>query len=191
MPNRNTLLRANRRAHIAPNASVGHHHQTTQLGDGRSGIVRRCVDLSTSQPLACKIVDKTQQTLEEAQREIDCLKVRSVPSPVMRKAWFAGSYRGTHEAATHARTHSTLVRQVLQDTSNVVKLLDVFEDPKSLYIVQELCSGGELYDVVCEKSESEEVRVSCMGMQRSGTIRFVSRQASVPCRVRSLNPRLL
>ena len=67
--------------------------------------------------------------------------------------------------------------QVLQDTPNVVKLLDVFEDPQSLYLVQELCAGGELYDVVCAKSESEEVRECApllfREMRRSECARFI------------------
>ena len=46
----------------------------------------------------------------------------------------------------------------LSSTKNVVKLVDVYEDPRHLYLVTEMCGGGELYDVICAKSESDEVR---------------------------------
>jgi calcium-dependent protein kinase len=39
---------------------------------------------------------------------------------------------------------------------HIVELYDVYEDAVSLHLVTELCSGGELYDKVIEKAESEE-----------------------------------
>jgi len=35
-------------------------------------------------------------------------------------------------------------------------LIDVYEDPQRLYLVTEMCAGGELYDLICTKSESDK-----------------------------------
>ena len=39
---------------------------------------------------------------------------------------------------------------------HIIQLLDVYEDVEQIHIVTELCTGGELYDRVVEKAESEE-----------------------------------
>lgn len=39
---------------------------------------------------------------------------------------------------------------------HIIKLQDVYEDKKYIHLVTELCTGGELYDRVLEKSQTEE-----------------------------------
>ncbi|CAM9496311.1 unnamed protein product [Discosporangium mesarthrocarpum] len=39
---------------------------------------------------------------------------------------------------------------------NIIQLVDVFEDEKNLHLVTELCEGGELFDRIIQKTESEE-----------------------------------
>lgn len=39
---------------------------------------------------------------------------------------------------------------------HIIQLMDVYEDFQQIHIVTELCTGGELYDRVVEKAESEE-----------------------------------
>ena len=42
------------------------------------------------------------------------------------------------------------------DHPHIIKLYDIYEDDNYLHLVTELCTGGELYDKVIEKAESEE-----------------------------------
>ena len=48
--------------------------------------------------------------------------------------------------------------QILEtvDHPNIVKLYEVFEDDKSYYLVQEFCTGGELFDFILAKSRFSE-----------------------------------
>ena len=39
---------------------------------------------------------------------------------------------------------------------HIIKLYDIYEDANYLHLVTELCTGGELYDKVIEKAETEE-----------------------------------
>ena len=42
------------------------------------------------------------------------------------------------------------------DHPHIIKLYDVYEDTSNIHLITELCTGGELYDRVVEKAESEE-----------------------------------
>lgn len=42
------------------------------------------------------------------------------------------------------------------DHPNIIKLKEVFEDEKYLHLVTELCTGGELFDRIIAKTQSEE-----------------------------------
>ena len=42
---------------------------------------------------------------------------------------------------------------------NIIQLIDVYEDTEYIHIVTELCTGGELYDMVLEKADSEDGHV--------------------------------
>ena len=37
------------------------------------------------------------------------------------------------------------------DHPHIIKLFEVYEDEVNIYLVQELCSGGELFDFIVEK----------------------------------------
>lgn len=39
------------------------------------------------------------------------------------------------------------------DHPNIVKYHETYDDVKFIYLVMELCSGGELLDRICEKSQ--------------------------------------
>lgn len=38
----------------------------------------------------------------------------------------------------------------------IIKLYDVYEDDRFIHLVTELCTGGELFDRIIQKTESEE-----------------------------------
>ncbi|KAL3909570.1 MAG: hypothetical protein SGILL_008036 [Bacillariaceae sp.] len=43
---------------------------------------------------------------------------------------------------------------------HIIRLYDVFEDDKNIFLVSELCTGGELYDRVVDKTLSDEQHFS-------------------------------
>ena len=42
------------------------------------------------------------------------------------------------------------------DHPNIIKLVDIFEENESVYLVMELCEGGELFDRIIEKGHFTE-----------------------------------
>jgi len=42
------------------------------------------------------------------------------------------------------------------DHPNVIKLFETFEDSRNVYLVMELCEGGELFDKIIEKGHFTE-----------------------------------
>jgi calcium-dependent protein kinase len=42
------------------------------------------------------------------------------------------------------------------DHPNILKLYEYFEDEKNVYLITELCSGGELFDKIVEKEFFDE-----------------------------------
>ena len=37
------------------------------------------------------------------------------------------------------------------DHPNILKLYEYFEDTKNVYLITEICNGGELFDMIVEK----------------------------------------
>lgn len=61
---------------------------------------------------------------------------------------------------------------------NIIELYDVYEDDNYLHLVTELCTGGELYDKVIEKAESDEGHfveqdAACLIRDILGAIRYI------------------
>lgn len=42
------------------------------------------------------------------------------------------------------------------DHPHIIKLFEIFEDAENIYLVQEFCSGGELFDQLAERDHFDE-----------------------------------
>lgn len=40
---------------------------------------------------------------------------------------------------------------VLRGHENIIEICDVYEDKENIHILMELCTGGELFDLIVEK----------------------------------------
>jgi len=76
-----------------------------------------------------------------------------------------------HLKTNHERACKTIARKkiknwerfeqeikILQtlDHPHILKLYEFFEDEKNVYLITELCTGGELFDKIIEKEQFEE-----------------------------------
>lgn len=99
-----------------------------ELGKGGNGTVRVVHDRATGESYACKAIRKVLQ--------------------------------GEHSEVKHRNHHDSIRREVevlrrLDGSLNIVRLVDVFEDEDAVYLVQELCKGGELWHRIGEHHYSE------------------------------------
>ena len=113
------------------------------LGDGASGIVRLCRELvlttdgsrgaagstSSGRLLACKVICKKRQSRGDTAREISIMR------------------RLSGISSRSSGTTSPLV--------NVARLVDVFEAPEQLFVISELCEGGEVYQHIINRGQME------------------------------------
>merc|ERR1719291_1099120 len=53
----------------------------------------------------------------------------------------------------------------MMDHPNIVKLYESFEDLRNIYLVMELCSGGELFDKIIESGHFTEVQAAILMQQ--------------------------
>jgi calcium-dependent protein kinase len=56
------------------------------------------------------------------------------------------------------------------DHPNIIKLYEVFECENAIYLVQELCDGGELFDYIANKRSLSEQEASMIFQQMVGSI---------------------
>jgi calcium-dependent protein kinase len=55
------------------------------------------------------------------------------------------------------RFNNELIALRTLDHPNIIKLFEIFEDKDNIYLVQELCSGGELFDQLAERDHFDEL----------------------------------
>ncbi|CAJ1370199.1 unnamed protein product [Effrenium voratum] len=53
----------------------------------------------------------------------------------------------------------------MMDHPNIIKLFESFEDHRNIYLVMELCSGGELFDRIIESGHFSEVQAAILMQQ--------------------------
>ncbi|GAW80720.1 calcium-dependent protein kinase 3 [Plasmodium gonderi] len=59
------------------------------------------------------------------------------------------------------------------DHPNVVKLLETFEDNKQIYLVMELCTGGELFEKIVKKGSFSELYTSFIMKQTFSVLNYL------------------
>lgn len=106
-----------------------------QLGKGGNGVVRVVECKDSGEQYACKAIGKV---LEGDYSD-------------KKKAGHVDSIRREVE-----------VLRRLSGSLNIVKLVDVYEDEQNVYVVQELCKGGELWHRIGEAHYSERTVASFM-----------------------------
>eukprot|EP00270_Netrium_digitus_P016826 TRINITY_DN6091_c0_g1_i1.p1 TRINITY_DN6091_c0_g1~~TRINITY_DN6091_c0_g1_i1.p1 ORF type:complete len:511 (-),score=134.74 TRINITY_DN6091_c0_g1_i1:229-1761(-) len=100
-----------------------------KLGAGEFGITYECVEKSSGQSYAVKVMPKvklvTEQDVEDLRNEV-------------------------------------AIMHHLAGQPHIVDIQGAYEDKESIYIVMELCTGGELYDVILDRMEVNGVPYSEM-----------------------------
>lgn len=65
------------------------------------------------------------------------------------------------------------------DHPNVVKLAEYFEDSKKVYLVMEMCSGGELFDRIAQVQHFTETQASAVMQQAVRAVNYMHEQRVV------------
>mmetsp|Transcript_1066 Transcript_1066/g.2121 ORF Transcript_1066/g.2121 Transcript_1066/m.2121 type:complete len:423 (-) Transcript_1066:34-1302(-) len=55
---------------------------------------------------------------------------------------------------------------------NIVQLVDVYEDADYVHLVTDLCTGGELFDKICEKSSNRDNGAACFAEDEAARIMY-------------------
>lgn len=100
-----------------------------ELGKGGNGVVREVTSKETGEVFACKAIGKQLTGADVSEK---------------KRSGHIDSIRRELE-----------VLRRLSGSLNVVKLIDVYEDEQNVYVVQELCKGGELWHRIGERHYSE------------------------------------
>jgi len=101
-----------------------------QLGQpGQFGVARLCTHKASGQTRAVKVISKTRfaQTKQ-------------------KQVYFDG-----------LRTEIEIMKKVSEKAPvNIIRFFEYFEDEQNMYLVMELCSGGELFDMIQERGTYSE-----------------------------------
>lgn len=108
-----------------------------ELGRGRFGVVNRCFDSATGTSYACKTVHKPSL--------VDPTDLRSleIEPKILRLLSLLPS----------------------SSSSNTLCLHDVFEDEECLVLITDLCTGGDLYDLLSTRQRLSEPEAASIAAQ--------------------------
>jgi len=112
------------------------------IGRGSFGVVRRCQDRMTEEWRACKSIAKTSNDNSITKQEIQHVIQREV-----------GNLRSLEDQSHYCPSPHP----------HLIKVYEIYEDPNYVHIITELCTGGELYDLIVEwrnQQQQEERQVS-------------------------------
>ncbi|KAI7737381.1 hypothetical protein M8C21_024795, partial [Ambrosia artemisiifolia] len=119
--------RVARKYHLKPGNIKEFYTLGRELGHGQFGTTVLCVEKSTGNEYACKMIPKRrlvlQEEIEDVRTEIQIM----------------------HHMAGHP---------------NVISIVGAYEDAVSVYVVMELCTGGELFDRIIERGHYTEKKAA-------------------------------
>ena len=111
---------------LAPMSSADDYEEVCELGKGSFAVVKRVLHKPTGREYAMKVMDKKK---------------------LLRGA-AAGDARVQAEQMAELQARVLMEARILRniDHPNVIRFVDIFEDPTKLFLVMELVQGGELFD---------------------------------------------
>ncbi|CAG9334380.1 unnamed protein product [Blepharisma stoltei] len=101
---------------------------------------------------------------------------------------YGNVYLGTHKVTGQVRAIKQIPKSRIRDAErleseisimknsdhpNIVKLYEVFEDARFIYLVMECCSGGELFNYIIEKKQLTEREAAHLFHQLLSSIRYL------------------
>jgi calcium-dependent protein kinase len=78
--------------------------------------------------------------------------------------------KSTFSAIDELKSEIDLMREV--DHPNIIKLVEVFEDSHSIHLVQELCTGGELFDAISQMGGLPEAQAKKIMFNLLGAVNY-------------------
>lgn len=123
---------------------IGKYRLLKTIGKGNFAKVKLAKHVPTGKEVAIKIIDKTQlnpTSLQKLFREVSCHMQGKCPS------------------AFHTSPFSLLFKvriMKMLDHPNIVKLFQVIQTDKTLYLVMEYASGGEVFDYLVMHGRMKE-----------------------------------
>ena len=62
------------------------------------------------------------------------------------------------------------------DYPNIIRIYEIFDEPKRLYIVMELCNGGELFDQILQRDSFSESQVAHIMKELLSTLAYIHKK---------------
>eukprot|EP00854_Cymbomonas_tetramitiformis_P025875 gene25875-31667_t len=121
---------------------LDYYTSAEELGVGGFSTVRKAVNKATKQTYAVKTLDKSKNSPHSNDLAL---------------------FRSEILVMAH-------ILENIKEHPNVVRMVDVFDEPKQVNIVMELCKGGELFDRIIDKGSYTEkdaanlIRQVCTGL---------------------------
>lgn len=147
-------------------------HSGPVLGSGISGLVRLVTHKATGIKYAVKVLDlglvDTSEGLRQLREEIfimcqvrACVReVFPIPPPPLCAREDSLSYFCNSDFSDPSFSLPFVLRIQL-DHPNIVRLEEVYESQSEIYLVQELCLGGELFDRLDEQPDYHYTESEC------------------------------
>mmetsp|Transcript_43424 Transcript_43424/g.93020 ORF Transcript_43424/g.93020 Transcript_43424/m.93020 type:complete len:752 (-) Transcript_43424:134-2389(-) len=132
-----------------------HYRIDKMLGEGSYGNVFEAVSHSAMEVVSLDLSEQTE--LSEFPREVPrrvaakCFALTG-SAPREGETEMAAAHRRAKEAATR-RASFEKERAILAriEHPHIIRIFEVFEEPDHLWIVMELCRGGELYETIADR----------------------------------------